>query len=367
MRRTDIKKVCLVMTSCITPLTNSTHLAIKNTDLRRKQYLDAIKFYINCTKIVNIIFCDSSEEKMPEEIQLIAEEVNKKVEWLSFNGNTEKVLEKGKGYGEGKILQYVIKKSSILKSCEYIFKVTGRLKILNINYILRVLRYGNNYFNSYDDKGKSFVDTRFFVVKISDYQNKLYTAHQNVMDNSGIYYEHCIAEEIINNSLNYHVFPIALNIEGYSGSTGLKYYTHSKDIFIKTIGLYFRYLFRVENKKASIDLLRDEAIYDDKIWNEKLYMFNNKRIVIYGAGVQGKCFYRLSKKHCKVVLWIDKNYKKLKKLYGKRIHSPLSLKNSQFDYILITINEYNDFQEIKERLIFEGMKEETILWIKTFI
>ena len=56
-----------------------------------------------------------------------------KLESLSFTGNEKRIASCGKGYGEDDIIEYALKHSDLLKEATYFCKLTGWLKVDNIN------------------------------------------------------------------------------------------------------------------------------------------------------------------------------------------------------------------------------------------
>lgn len=74
-----------------------------------------------------------------------------------------------------------------------------------------------------------------------------------------------------------------------------------------------------------------KAICDKSYWS----IIEKHKVALYGAGIRGHRIYNdiQEKKWCDVVIWVDKNYKKI----GGEIESPQRLKEADFDYVLITI------------------------------
>lgn len=358
-----LKNLCLVMTGCIKPSQNITDLHVRNTVVRKKQYFEAIYFYIKNTKIQNIVFCDNTEEPINSELVKLAKEYDKCFEWMCFSGDIKRAEEKGKGYGEGEILSYVLKNSILIKQCTHMAKITGRLILRNIDCIVKLLSGAENYFNSYIDKNNSFfIDTRFFVINIFDYQDKFLNAYLNVNDRYGYYLEHSLASEIQKNDFMYRNFPIALDIRGVSGSTGMMYYTPRAKLVNRSVRKYIRYVFKAENKYRSISELQEEFNWDEDIWIKNFEKLEKKRIIIYGAGIVGKRFYNLCRKHSVVIAWVDKDYKQLKIVEGRKIVSPVKIKEKNCDYIVIAIRNINAFDEAKERIEEMGIPKNKIIW-----
>lgn len=156
--------VVLLITGCICPNQNQRFLVLKDAEERLKQYLDSIRFYIESSPFTKIVFCDNSACSCDSVQELIdvAQKRNKTFEWLSFQGNHEKITEQGKGYGEGEIIHYALQNSALLRHAKSFAKVTGRLKIDNIHNVVTGAQAGRNYFNRDIYRGHG-MDTRFYL------------------------------------------------------------------------------------------------------------------------------------------------------------------------------------------------------------
>lgn len=88
----------------------------------------------------------------------------------------------------------------------------------------------------------------------------------------------------------------------------------------------------------------------------------NSRLIIYGAGKAGKEYVRLflQNKYAKVVAWVDRYYEG--KMYSYEIEKPESVKNKDFDYILIAISDKNAASEVQKYLGSLGIHENQIIW-----
>lgn len=350
------------MTACLGPSENVKYLYVRNRDIRRQQYIQAIKFFINETKVKSIVFCDNSGSAEIEELKELAKKKNKKLEWISFQGDLEKTEEKGKGYGEGEILAYVIENSSLARKCEYMAKITGRLKLKNIDLVLKLLSPSKNYFNSYiDNYGHFMVDTRFFVIRIKDYQNFFLNAYKTVNDENYCYLEHCIGKSMIEKGLSFSNFPIALNIEGQSGSTGAMYFMSRGTVIIKSIRPFAQYALGRGRKDRPIKELDEECKWDQTVWDTYYRYLDKKRIIIYGAGIVGQRFYRLCRGNCRIVAWADKNFQRIGILKGRRITSPTVVQKKKYDYVVLAIKNTEDFGQVKENLINLGVSDSKII------
>lgn len=358
-----IDNICLVLTACMVPSPDVFALEIKDVNVRKQQYIDSLIFYIRNTNLKKIIFCDNSNFKELDEIKKLAEENNKEFEWICFQGNTNKTIEKGKGYGEGEILKYVCENSKLIQRCEYMLKITGRLKITNINHLIRLAKEKKNYVNIYIDKKNQFyADTRCFLIVVSEFKKYLINEYENVNDKLGETLELCIGNKIMNSEMSYNAFITYIGYEGVSGSTGLKYHLNVRDKIYLSFRQFGKFMFKRKAVYEPIENYQSGIVLDESEWSRKFSDFSNKRLAIYGAGILGKRLYKLCIKHCVIIIWADGNYKKIKRQYGKKIESPDSIKFKKVDYVVIAVTDLCVFKEIYEMLKIQQMQETRIAW-----
>lgn len=197
---------------------------LTETKQRLKQYLESLEFAIeNYTSITHIIFCDSTNYSFDyTSIVEKARQKNKILEIHSFLGNKEKVVQQGKGYGEGEIMNYLLEHSEVLKKCDYFYKLTGRVVVKNFDAVHH--SSADSHFLCYhtiDEEGKSLVSTVFYKISKDLYINKLQSAYREVNDEQGRYLEMVYFQKLKDTDLrSFKTFPI---ISGISGSTGMRY------------------------------------------------------------------------------------------------------------------------------------------------
>lgn len=87
------------------------------------------------------------------------------------------------------------------------------------------------------------------------------------------------------------------------------------------------------------------------------------RVVLYGAGKIGVAYYRqiYLRKLAKMVLWIDNDWKKYKDSYMP-VTDPRSIKDCEYDYLIIAVKRKGLADEIRQELILQGIEEEKIFW-----
>lgn len=215
-----IRDYVLLITGCINPDNETPFLKIRDSSTRRKQYMESIRFYIEESHAKKIVFCDNSNQKADNNLEQIVKKNNKEFEWLSFCGNIEKAVEKGKGYGEGEIIDYALNHSRLLEESDYFVKVTGRILVKNINILLAAMNKRRTYFQCNSDNN---VDTRLYGMPKHSYRDYFRDVYKTVDDTNGYYLEHAFAKVIHDYSVNIQHFVVCPNISGISGSTGEHY------------------------------------------------------------------------------------------------------------------------------------------------
>lgn len=239
------KKVAILLTGTVKP-DNMTHTKIQDAEIRMNQYIDSIRFWLRTAKLP-VIFVENSDTNLSQSFK---QEIAKgSLEVLSFDGNNfDKRL--GKGYGELNCLEYALANSKFYDDADFIFKITGRYKVLNF------INFFKNYTLTPDIDlivdfkwNLSFCDSRFFGFVPSFINDFLLDYRSIINDSNGIFFEHILAKAsltAIANGYNFKPLVTLPRIEGYSASSGVKYnsnYLH-----------WLRYKFNYDLKFRSFEL-----------------------------------------------------------------------------------------------------------------
>lgn len=213
-------KSVLLLTSCVNP-NGMSYTALQDKETRKKQYLNAIKWYISNTKY-KIVVCDNS---LFDYSTFFKEEcATGRVECLFFDGNNyDRNL--GKGYGEALIIDYVINNSIVIREAKRIIKVTGRLIVHNIHLLdMFSIDENNIYANSGKASGKYRCESKFFIAPklfLSDY---MLPHREELNDSNYVHFEHLLWTASNNwvqdGKGKRNDFFLPIDIEGYSGTSG---------------------------------------------------------------------------------------------------------------------------------------------------
>ena len=253
------KRIVLLITASILPQ-EKRFLKLKEPKQRLKQYLDSLRFYIVHTNITRIVLCDNSGYEFPVENMLaLARKYGKKLEIIQFIGNKEKIAVNGKGYGEGEIIEYSLQHSCLLREAKYFIKITGRIKVTNIDKIIEKMDITKVYMNKVirnfrRPKKETEIDTILYGIPKGIYATTLADAYMSVCDKRGIYLEHVFYDRIVQNKLVIYNIPQFPIINGVSGTLGNRYQ--------ESIG-WERCLYELLSRLSlfNCDLLRDTITY----------------------------------------------------------------------------------------------------------
>jgi hypothetical protein len=252
----------MILDKCALVITSSVYVSAPYTSLvdpekREMQYMDSISFFIRESPLEKIIVCDNSGYTYPESLYNLAKLYNKELELLSFLGNNELVVQRGKGYGEGEIMKYVLSNSAFIKQVEGFLKVTGRLKLVNSAKLLQRCNHWENYFMPVSllrprfmvpKPARCCVDVRVYYTTNDFFRNVLLTAYMEVRDNNVYFLEHAYHDAMARSSVKVKCFSTPPEITGMSGSNGWLFKERSflKKLLIKFVFLlgYIRPIYR---------------------------------------------------------------------------------------------------------------------------
>jgi hypothetical protein len=124
---------------------------------------------------------------------------------------------RGKGYGEGALIEFAIENSEFLKNVDNFFKCTGKIYCRNFDEILYMIQQNNIQNIFWKDLFDYRADTRFFYVSKEFYKNFLMPAYRKIDDRKDMTSENLVLK-VINENLapGQAVRPL---LTGYAGGT----------------------------------------------------------------------------------------------------------------------------------------------------
>lgn len=214
-----MNKTVILLTACINP-DGMSFTNLNNPEERKKQYVEALAFYLNHT-ILPIVFVENSNTDISN---LFEEQLTKgRLEILIFEGNKEKT--KGKGYGEAEIIDYALNNSKIIKDSYVLIKITGRLIVENVEKLVlaRVILGLNKAVQCSINSKFSFADSRVIMVPVS-FMKRFLSRKSQINDSKDVFFEDVLLK-LIKEESPFYYFPFINEpqILGSSGSTGQLY------------------------------------------------------------------------------------------------------------------------------------------------
>lgn len=215
----------ILLTACVDPKGMSYTYLVDN-NIRKRQYIAALTFYLQETSFP-IIFCENT---LCDFSDLFEDHIKVgRLEYITFDGNNFD-KSRGKGYGEMEILEYAFNNSCLLKNANRVVKITGRLRCMNINSLIKMnmLVVCSAIQTNYISGKSKMMDSKIVIAPSYFFKNELISRKNMLNDSAGIYFEHMLFLSICN-QMNCLFFPFVIipEIEGQSGSTGNMYINKS--------------------------------------------------------------------------------------------------------------------------------------------
>lgn len=135
---TNLKKPnVILMSATITPSKDMPGSTRMDPAIRMNDYIEALKYYESVASEVvdRIVFLENSDTDLTPLKNALQRKSYKNVEFISVSSDYPP--SKGKGYGEFKMFDEGLLASEIIQPDDHVWKVTGRLKILNIEQLIR--------------------------------------------------------------------------------------------------------------------------------------------------------------------------------------------------------------------------------------
>ena len=165
-------------------------------NIRLNEYIKSISYMLEKHRNLNFVYVDSSNYNLKFKNTEFRKFPN--FESLSFSGQ-DIVIKKGKGAGELLSIDYALDNSVFLQNSNYIMKLNGKYKLLNLKKIINNINFENKNsiifgeFRSYN----TWFDSRCFLAKKEIF--KELTTYE-INDFKDRYFEHVLASLV-----NYHL------------------------------------------------------------------------------------------------------------------------------------------------------------------
>lgn len=223
-------KTPLLITTAINPPQGIPFLTMTNPVLRKITCKAAVYYWIGLG-LKNIVVADATESNLFD-INEINEliQLGIVVEQLPYKQDDEMVIKKGKGYGEGMLLNYALQESKLIQENQSFFKSTGKIFVRNFNILVNMILSNNinNIFWRLLGDGSSlkpFADTRFFYCEKTFALNNLIPAFLNSDDKTSACEYHVF--KMLNRIMPPEGKALRPLITGFEGGTGEMYFDNT--------------------------------------------------------------------------------------------------------------------------------------------
>ena len=127
----------ILMSATITPSKDMPGSTRMDPAIRMNDYIEALRYYESVAPEVadRIVFLENSDTDLAPLKKALQRKSFKNVEFVSVSSDYPP--SRGKGYGEFRMFDEGLLASDVIKPDDHIWKVTGRLKILNIEQLIR--------------------------------------------------------------------------------------------------------------------------------------------------------------------------------------------------------------------------------------
>lgn len=239
-------KILILLTSCISPDPNQRFSVVNDPDKRLREYLDALSFYLSKTN-ERILFIDNSGYDISSIPYLKSHILSGRLEALYYIPDENTRL-KGKGFGEQDIIRYARDNSVFWKDANYIIKITGRLKILNIGHCIRKtkkqIQYKREALIANKNWKANWIYSMCFIASKRFFDNTFFSNMRKCNEGYETLYafEEALADTIIDNeNIIYKNVLFPFMVSGIRGMYNDPYLTHTPREIIKCLISYLKH------------------------------------------------------------------------------------------------------------------------------
>lgn len=232
------------------------NVKLTDTKQRIQETINSVEQWIRISPNSPIVICDGSGFDFNELI--IKKFPNQKIEIIYFQNNISMIEIKGRGYGEGAIIDYAIKNSRVIKESGHFAKCTAKLWVNNFYDFFQKYREGrmlfkgvfSHVFHPLKTTEFSYIDTRFYITDTKNYLKYFNLAHEFIDFRTGYGLEDAFRDILIKNEIKHSLSLVYPVISGVGGGTGIHYKNTPRRLFKEKIRLEivrrnknFQYLF----------------------------------------------------------------------------------------------------------------------------
>ena len=216
-------------TSSLVLITTATNppdgvFVLKMTNVaKRKVTAKAAALFWAASGIEKIVIADATGQTLLDEAEvLMLHQMGVEVEQIHYLQDNDLVIKKGKGYGEGALIQFAIQNSTLLQKVSNFFKCTGKVYCRNFLEIFNVIEQNNIQNIFWRDVVDNMIDTRFFYASKEFSEKFLIPSYETIDDKNNNASERCVwklAHERLTQGAS-----IRPMLSGFSGSLDQPYF-----------------------------------------------------------------------------------------------------------------------------------------------
>ncbi|GHU29745.1 hypothetical protein AGMMS50256_15280 [Betaproteobacteria bacterium] len=167
----------VLITAAIRPPDKMPYLKMKDATSRLIATKMALFFWAT-QGVRNLVIADATDSRvLNEEEMALLRQMRVNVEQIHFAQDEAQVSLLGKGYAEGKLIEFALENSRLLAQEEYFFKCTGKIFCRNFQNIIALIQHHklHGLFWQLYHLGKlcTFLDTRFYYTSATFFKENL--------------------------------------------------------------------------------------------------------------------------------------------------------------------------------------------------
>jgi hypothetical protein len=223
----------VLITTANNPPGGLPHLKMTDPVMRAIAAKAALYFWV-AQGIQQIVLADATGTNLLTDYEW--EEIDKsetRIEQIHYKQASESVIKNGKGYGEGKLIEFAINNSELLSRVEHFFKCTGKTYVRNFPGIAEGIKKNNvlglfwKHIGTDGTAMNPWADCRFYYTSKAFASKHLIPAYL-ASDDNGTFCENQVYEELNRTmAVSRSERPF---IAGYAGGTGEPYFDSSLGI-----------------------------------------------------------------------------------------------------------------------------------------
>lgn len=177
----------VLITSAISPPANTPALRMTDSGMRAVTTKAGIFFWAGQGR-KNIVVCDSTGSNVLTSDELAAiRKLGVGIEQIAFKQDDALVVERGKAFAEGKLIEYAVRNSELLNQSGHFFKCTGKMFCRNFDRIWDLIaknNIGSMFWKLYEHAlvDRNLVDGRFFYTSIADFRGPILAAYNRACE-----------------------------------------------------------------------------------------------------------------------------------------------------------------------------------------